>query len=195
MARHEQAPARRAQARRRRTWLGFAKVWTYFWGILAVSATVFVPPWSDGEPDTVGGVYACIAFAVLTALGVLTVRLRSVPKPQASPLPPIHRDESDRSPSPDSSAWQPMRQLAATESALSQLIGRIRTTGVAPSVVEESWRTAAERRRSSARSRQRWTPWSWRPGTRVAQWTGLDPARDYEAAAGGVLVAVIVCPW
>lgn len=201
MARHEQPPARRRLSAVLAT---VAVVWTSIWGVLTV-AVLFptVIGLLTGAPDATDGLYAFAFFGACTGVGAVLCRVARRAEPAPEPRPVIR--PHPRLPSSTSVARQPMKQLDEAETALAQLIDRMRDTAVPSAVVEDAWRTAtstaAELRAvattlESVELAARHAPTSERPAleagvgtlrTRLEQ--GLEDYRGLVAVAGRVLLA------
>jgi hypothetical protein len=214
MARHEAPRPRGARARLRALRFGFATIWTNVWGVLAVTIiTVAVPDWMTGGEDAVGSFTAALICSVMTVLGLVMLRDRRragkpvYRRPDTASIPPprVRPERRYRLPSPGSVARQPMRQLAESESALAQLVDRLRDMEVPAGVVDEAWRTATDtaarlRAVGSALESVELAAKHAPPGERAALedgvgslrihlTQGLDGYRGLIAAAGRVLLA------
>jgi len=133
MGRHEQPPAGHRVAP--------FTTWTNGWG--ALSGAILVATALDmvkGEPNATDGLYLFVFSSGATVFGALMRRARrraaAAQEPVTGPYHPF--------PPATSAAWQPMRDLGEAETALAQVVDRLRVAAVPAAVVEDAWRTATE---------------------------------------------------
>lgn len=150
MARRDPSPARRDKPRL--SW--FAVLWACVWGGFSlVFLFVAVAQWTGLDPAwdhevVLGAIATALFTGTVAAAGVIMARTR---RPSPEPLPPsseVRTEKRFRLPRPESSARQPMLELAEAEAGLAELVRQLTEMPdgpVVPShVIDQAWETAAD---------------------------------------------------